>query len=127
MKNKPCKICHKLGHSATFCFSKKNKAINKFGKEAKKHLETKNQWLQDNASSSGTWQCYLQIHEWCPRILTIETLTIEHVEPKGSHRDKAHDPRNLKPACSFCNGLKGSRSIEALSKEFPHLIAKLDF
>jgi 5-methylcytosine-specific restriction endonuclease McrA len=113
-KQKPCSICGHVGHGQTFCFNKKNKAINKFGKEAKRSLETRNLWLQTNANKDNTWTCYLQISPWCPKLLTIETLTVDHVKPKGSHKELAHDLTNLKPACVFCNGLKGSRALDKL-------------
>jgi hypothetical protein len=126
MKQPVCTICNRIGHTQTFCFNKKNKAITKFGKEAKKDMESRNAWLQSIANKDGEWPCYLQISPLCPKILTIETITKEHIKPKGSHRELAHEISNFMPACIFCNGLKGSRSLERLAEDYPHLKSLLD-
>ncbi len=121
-----CSHCGGKNHYATFCFNKKNKAITKFGKEAKKDMESRNAWLQSIANKDGQWTCYLRISPSCPRILTIETITKEHIKPKGSNRNLAHELSNFKPACYWCNSLKGSRSLESLVGDYPHLQELLD-
>lgn len=98
----------------------------RIGKQAAADRETKLQWIQNNITEEGVWYCYLNIAPNCLRVLTIETLTIDHVIPKGRGLKYRHDPNNLKPACFWCNSLKGSRTIEALSTEFPHLKNSID-
>lgn len=88
--------------------------------------ETRNKWIQENPpNADGYWYCYLHISPMCLNQLDIYAVTMEHVIAKGKGIEYRHDLKNIKPACSPCNSLKSSRSLESLSKEFPHLISLL--
>lgn len=126
MKTPKCTFCNKEGHTQTFCWDKKQKPIkvnkDQFGKikyqgtaKEKKDKEFKNQWIQDHPpGNNGFWICYLQIAPFCPVQLDIYTLTLEHIIPKSRGIQYRFDPKNIGPACYWCNSLKGSRTIEAL-------------
>ena len=114
-----CTICQSPYHYQSFCPYKKRKAINKVGKKAKKNIETSKKWR--NNLQDKTFTCYLQISPMCPKILTKKTTTPEHRIPKSKGQQYAHDLNNIGHACIFCNSLKGSRSLESLAKEYPHL------
>lgn len=127
---KPCKHCGQKGHFSYQCFSNPKKAlkrsalrqshkpINKVGKQTKQWFITRATWIRKNPPpiDGKYWECYLQIHEWCPRRVDIFKLTLDHVV------SRSHDPslrfklENLKPACSYCNSEKGSRSYAAVAK-----------
>lgn len=131
MKKRPvCKICGSYWHYQSFCSRKPQTQINrnKLGKirprnkTVQREREFKNQYLQDNPPDQwGYYLCYLQIHPLCPKRLTVEQMTLEHIIPAGRGEKYKYDPKNIKPACAFCNGLKGSRTLEALAKDYPHL------
>lgn len=116
MPNKPCKFCKDTtpNHWPYQCRKnpKTKKKINQIGKIGRKHIQFKHDWIKENVTKEGTWECYLQIHENCPRILTLETLTLEHVEPKSGAPDRRFDKTNIKPACWWCNSKKGSKRLE---------------
>lgn len=121
MKQTNCKHCGGTNHYSFQCFKVIKPIKNKYNKirnyPTKKQLEdreTKMQWVQANPPTNGGWNCYLHISPLCLGWLTIETLTVDHVLPKGSHRDKRHDLKNLAPACLPCNGLKGSRVLDKI-------------
>lgn len=107
---KKCKICNKEGHSQTFCFNKKNKAITKQGKYAKKWLETRNEWIQKNTNTLGVFNCYI-----CGVLLTLETLTLDHKHSRSRRPDLRFDLTNLAPCCKPCNEWKGSREFHQAS------------
>ena len=119
-----------MWHSQTFCPKKKKTPIhrNKAGrirprdKTVQREREFKNQWIQDNPPDlDGYWTCYLQIHPNCPVRINIDKLQLEHVIPAGRGEKYKYDPKNVRPSEFWCNSLKGSRTIEALAKEYPHL------
>lgn len=123
MKQTICTFCGRMGHTSVTCFKKQRKPIkiNKdklgkikypFSKKQKQDNETKMQWIQANPPVNGGWNCYLHISPLCLKFLTIETLTVDHIKPKGTHRDLRHDLKNLAPACLPCNNLKGSRTLD---------------
>lgn len=124
-----CSICGSDYHSSVTCFQKRRKPIkSKSDKTATKDLAFKGAWLQANPGDieRGKWECYLQISELCPKILTIETLTREHVKPKGTNKSLKYQISNVRPACTWCNAIKSSRTLENLAKEYPHLEKYLD-
>lgn len=92
----------------------KRSRLNPIGKVTKKWIETREEWLQNNPPpiDGKYWLCYLQIHPWCPKKLTRETITLDHVVARTRDQSKRFEQSNLKPACSFCNEMKGSRSEE---------------
>lgn len=90
-------------------YAKPRKPIKRMGKVAKEWVEFRHGWIKDNP---GPWVCYLQISPDCIRNLDIDTLTLEHVVPKSRAPQLRTDSKNIKPACYFCNSLKGSRSLD---------------
>ena len=96
------------------------KEIRKIGKRGKANQSTTRKW-RESIKDDADWSCYLRIHQYCPIWLTPETTVPEHKIPKSRGQAYAHDLNNIKKACTWCNQLKGSRTIEALAKEYPHL------
>lgn len=113
MTTKPCKHCGSDKHTSLMCFSKprtalksNRKAINRVGPVTAKWIETRNEWIQQNHTETGTWNCYI-----CYELLTIETLTLDHVKSRSRHPELRFDLNNLKPCCASCNSKKGSRDL----------------
>jgi 5-methylcytosine-specific restriction endonuclease McrA len=79
--------------------------------------------MEDNPGNAGYWDCYLRISLICLGQMDEQRLTLEHVIPKGRGEKYRYDPNNIKPACAYCNSLKGSRTIKSLTKDYPHLKA----
>lgn len=126
-----CKYCDSDNHFSIDCLDKPRGPLKstkqvryRLGKNAAKDIEFKNQWIQDNPPP---WICYLQIHPWCPYKLDVYNMTLEHVEPKSKAPGKRHSKKNIRPACEFCNNLKGSRSLEQIIINYPHVEQMLDF
>lgn len=116
-----CKFCQGTNHNSIQCFQKprkplKNrKAIHKFGKQAAKWMETRNEWLQQNP---GPWQCH-----YCQITLDISTISIDHKYPRGSHPELRHELSNLVSCCQRCNLKKGSQNYERFcQKYYPNLL-----
>lgn len=133
-KQVKCTYCKQAGHYQTFCRQKPNKPIQKnakggilplhkrVGKIQAENMLIRQKWIQKNPPDyRGYWACYLQIHPLCPKLLDIYMMTLEHVIPKSKGEEHRRDLQNILPSCSFCNGLKGSRSIENLAKDFPNI------
>lgn len=89
------------------------KRINHRGKKTHQWLdEDRPKWIKNHPPShEGYWQCYLMIHPRCPIFINEGRLTLDHVKPRGTHPHKRRSQQNLKPACRYCNGLKGSMSL----------------
>lgn len=125
---KPCKFCKQTTHFSYRCYANpkvamrrkygmKRTPIKKMGKHAKQWFITRATWIRKNPPDrDGYWYCYLQIHEWCPVKLTISTLTLDHVVSRSSDPKLRYNQDNLRPACTYCNDAKGSRSLEAVFK-----------
>lgn len=118
---KPCKYCGGMGHFSYTCFKNPKKnikrtGIKKNGKYAKQWTITRQTWIRNNPMPTGGWTCYLQIHEWCPVRLDLTTLTLDHVVSRSHDPSKRFSADNLRPACIYCNGMKGSRSLEQVLK-----------
>lgn len=116
MPKKYCDQCN-VTHTTLMCYQKPRKPI-----KTKKDLtweQTKKKWLL--RENTNWWFCYLQISDRCPIKLTKETMTFDHVIPRVRGSNYKYDIDNLKPACSSCNMLKGSRTLEALAREYPRL------
>ena len=95
---------------------------NESKKSHSKRMSTRRVWFENNPpDENGQWECYLQISSMCPKKLSKNLLTLEHVESKVRHPERKYDVENLKPADGFCNRLKGSRSLEELAIIWPHL------
>lgn len=118
---KPCKHCGRMGHYAYACYQNPKRAlkqlkrspINKVGKNTKQWLITRATWIRKNPPTieGKYWLCYLRIHPWCPVRIDIEHLTLDHVVSRSRDPSKRFTADNLKPACIYCNQMKGSRDI----------------
>ncbi len=98
--------------------SKKSKLLRK---------ATYHRWIKKNPpNEKGEWECYLQISIMCPKKLTKHTMTLEHVKSKKSRPDLKYDLDNILPACSWCNYMKGSKSLDQLARIWPKLIKYID-
>lgn len=129
-KSQKCGFCGRPGHSSTFCWSRPKSAIRKTEKRIKpqsdktKFLEGKMRaiWYRDNLpDKDGRWECWLQISTFCPKRVNLEQMTLEHVYPKNKYPGLKYEPLNIKPACAFCNKLKGSKTPQQLAKVFVHI------
>lgn len=116
MKIKECKYCGKDNHTSLMCFQKPRRRIKPISsKTASKEQQTKREWFELNPpNEKGLWFCYLGISPMCPGWLTRSTITLEHVKSKARHPELKFEVTNLKPACSFCNEIKGSRDVDEL-------------
>lgn len=91
----------------------KRTRLNPIGKVTKAWMDARAKWIADNPpDQQGYWYCYLQIHPWCPHRLTLETLTLDHVVARTKDASRRNDQSNLKPACSYCNEMKGSKRLD---------------
>lgn len=121
---KPCKHCGLKGHFSYACFQNpkrtlkqlKRSPMNKIGKQTKQWLITRATWIKKNPPpiEGKYWQCYLQIHPWCPVRIDVEHLTLDHVVSRSRDPSKRFSAENLRPACIHCNGVKGSKSLDEL-------------
>ena len=118
--DKKCKHCGKDNHSSIMCFAKPRKRIkNISSKTLFKKQATDREWYRLNPpSEKGIWICYLQIAPNCPKQLTRSTITLEHVKSKARHPELKFVVDNLKPACEFCNKLKGSLDVEEVLEKY---------
>ncbi len=121
----PCKWCSSPNHTQFYCKKKPRKPIPfESPKSKKKRMKTRALWYQQNPpDENGTWLCYLQISSLCPKSLTKETLTMEHVQPRVKAPELKYVVENIRPSC---NKMKDSRTIEQLAKIWPHLTQYID-
>ena len=119
---KPCKHCGLIGHFAYACYQNpkrmlkqlKRSPINKVGKHTKQWLITRAAWIRKNPPpiEGKYWLCDLRIHPWCPVRIDVAHLTLDHVVSRSRDPSKRFSADNLKPACIYCNGEKGSKSLD---------------
>ena len=119
---KPCKHCGLKGHFSYACYQNpkrtlkqlKRSPINKIGKTTKQWLITRTTWIKKNPPpiEGKYWMCYLRIHPWCPGRIDVAHLTLDHVVSRTRDPSKRFAQDNLKPACIYCNGEKGSKSLD---------------
>ena len=126
---KPCKHCGLMGHFAYACYQnpkralkalkrtelkRSTKPINKVGKTTKQWFITRANWIRKNPPpiEGEFWECYLQIHPWCPKRVDIKHLTLDHVISRSRAPSLRFSLDNLRPACSHCNTEKGSKSLD---------------
>ena len=126
---KPCKHCGLMGHFPYACYQnpkraikqikrtalkRSTKPINKIGKTTKQWMVNRVTWIKKNPPpvEGKYWICYLQIHPWCPRRIDVAHLTIDHVVSRSRNAKLRFNLDNLKPACIYCNGEKGSKSLD---------------
>lgn len=122
---KPCKYCGLKGHFSFACFQNPKRAIKKIkqrspisrvGKTTKQWFITRATWIRKNPPpiEGRYWECYLQIHPWCPVKIDIKQLTLDHVVSRSRDPSLRFNLDNIKPACGYCNGAKGSKSLEQI-------------
>jgi 5-methylcytosine-specific restriction endonuclease McrA len=129
---KPCRFCGLTGHFPYECrlnpkkiikrnapIRRSNKPLKrsplkKVGKQTKQWLITRATWIRRNPPpiEGRYWECYLRIHPWCPVRIDIEHLTLDHVVARTRDPSKRFNQANLRPACGYCNDMKGSQSLE---------------
>lgn len=124
---KPCKHCGLMGHFAYACYQNpkrtlkklKRSPINKVGKQTKQWLVTRASWIRHNPPTieGKYWMCYLRIHPWCPGRIDVAHLTLDHVVSRSRDPSKRFAADNLKPACIYCNGEKGSKSLDQVKAQ----------
>lgn len=114
---KPCKYCEGTDHYSINCFQKPRHAIKKISnKTLNKKQIVDRLWYETNPpDDKGTWTCYLQLTKQCPIKLTRSTIQLEHVKSKVRHPELKFEATNLKPACSWCNRMKGSLNADEIS------------
>lgn len=95
----------------------KRTSIKKIGKRTQEWFDARAQWIKDNPMPAGGYICYLRIHPWCPVRLDLKHLTLDHVVSRSHDAKLRTDQSNLKPACEYCNNMKGSRSLDQVKPE----------
>jgi 5-methylcytosine-specific restriction endonuclease McrA len=123
-----------MGHFAYACYQnpkrvlkqlkrtelkRSTKPINKVGKQTKQWLITRATWIKKNPPpiEGKYWMCYLRIHPWCPGRIDVAHLTLDHVVSRSRDPSKRFKADNLKPACIYCNGEKGSKSLDQVKPD----------
>lgn len=128
---KPCRFCNtpKPNHYPYKCPANpkaalkrrvglKRTPLKKVGKQTKQWIITRATWIRRNPPDDhGYWYCYLRIHPWCPVKLTVETITLDHVVSRTRDPSQLFTQNNLKPACGFCNNMKGSKNLEQVKPD----------
>lgn len=112
---KPCRFCGSLQHFPYKCKlnPKGYKRLKRIGKTTKQWQVTRATWIKKHPSThEGYWECYLQIHPYCPKFLTIDTLTLDHVIARSKNKKIMFTDNNLQPACEYCNTMKGSKLLD---------------
>lgn len=100
----------------------KAKPIKRMGKKAFAWVAERKQWIKDNPPDDyGVWDCYLKISPQCSLVVDIDELTLDHKYSRSRRPDLLLSSDNLAPCCASCNSLKGSRNIEDLIEQYPHL------
>jgi len=119
MNHKPCPVCGSIWHSRMYHNPRKPlpRATKSIRHEAvkthDKRKSTERAWFEANPpDSQGYWYCYISKHPLCQKMLTRETITLEHNLSKARRPDLIYDITNLFPACSYDNKAKGSLSAE---------------
>jgi len=99
-------ICGKCAYNK---YASPRKPIKRMGTVAKQWAATRRTWIQANGTVTGTWVCYL-----CDKPLTIDNLTLDHVQSRSRHPELRSEPDNLAACCYSCNTHKGSRNENEL-------------
>lgn len=90
---------------------KKRKSVRRVGKVTERWMEFRREWIASHTPASGQWVCALQISPQCLRTMTLDTLTLDHIVGRGRASQLRYNEGNIQPACSFCNGQKGSSAL----------------
>jgi hypothetical protein len=129
-REKVCSFCGSPTHTAFLC-SRRRHAWDSHRKtplrrESKVHNQRRSivsrTWFIENPpDESGGYICYLQLSASCPTWVSKNEVTLEHVYPKKLYPELRYLTINIKPACEFCNKLKGSNRLESLVIVYPKL------
>lgn len=128
-KNQKCSFCGRPGHNSLNCWNKPTAAIKRANKpipfRSKKAEKLQKDfaaaWFRANPpDKDGFWYCYLNISDMCPKRMLYGHVTLEHVYPKasGKYPELKYCLVNIKPACAFCNKLKGGNTPQQLAYLF---------
>lgn len=125
IKPKPCAECGSPWHSKGYHKPRKpiatrtalKPATKPMRKEAVKTRQrrqaTTMAWFEANPpDQNGHWRCYISKSPDCPKLLTKETVVLEHNLSKARRKDLQFDITNIFPACAADNKAKGSLSAE---------------
>lgn len=118
----PCKHCDSLAHTSFYCYQKPRKPIKrtrvkKIGKIGEKWKLTRIAWFElYPPNTMGMYECYLKIHPNCPRFMTPQQTTLDHIESRTRHPELRFCMDNLGPACWWCNEMKKSRSLDEIDE-----------
>lgn len=136
---KDCSLCGNKTHTAFSCrkrrkplkqspFKSKHTNFNKVSaKKQRKHDQLKREWFAENPPDyKGGYTCYLQISQDCPKWVSKKDVTLEHVYSKAGYPELVYVTFNIKPACSLCNGIKLSNTVEKLAVIYPQLVPMIN-
>lgn len=92
----------------------KRTPIKKVGKRTQQWFDARTEWIKNNPApiEGKYWLCYLRIHPWCPVRIDLKHLTLDHVISRSNDPKLRLDQSNLRPACEYCNNMKGSQSLD---------------
>lgn len=132
MKTHACSYCGGDNHNSLTCYKKRKKDHAELKRRAPLRRESKahaskrailyNTFFANNPPDElGGYTCYLQISKYCPKWLSQQNVTLEHVLPRSKFPELRWVSDNIKPACEFCNKTKMSNTVEKLSLFWPHL------
>lgn len=124
MKQNICKHCQSERHYSFQCYQNpkrtslsqsrkplKRTRVKQIGRVTQKWIDYRHDWIERHGGTTGTWPCELHISPLCPFILTIDTLTLDHILPRSGSPHLRFVDSNIQPACIFCNNAKGSRKL----------------
>lgn len=101
--NKLCPLCLYNTYKSTA-----RKPIKRFGSVTVKWWKARRKWLELNPPNhEGFWFCYI-----CQAPLTIDQLTVDHIQSRGRNPELRFEQSNLAACCFKDNKKKGSLSLE---------------
>lgn len=116
-----CGDCEYQKQITSSLSKKRRKRINPAGKVTQQWYEVdRPKWFKNHPPShEGYYECYLQISPRCPKFMLPAHTTLDHVKARSSNPGKRRKQQNFKPACRWCNQLKGSISLDRIKKLYP--------
>ncbi len=126
-KKESCKWCGGRNHLSLTCYRRPKHPLLKESKTARsKRQSMASIWFRQNPpDENGNWYCYLQITKRCPKVLTRETITLEHVYPRARYPELKYRVENIKPSCAFCNKEKGKNTLAQIALLYPHIASMI--